>query len=104
MSTRVVRRAPLRERIAAKLDPQDFVLWLSEELNSKDWEDFNRSWSATIGLGLNLIFILARTNSIPSSSGDDVFSDGDGFRAAGWLAWIVRDRADLLLQRRLMLI
>jgi hypothetical protein len=89
MSTRIVRRAPLSERIQSYLNPGDFLLWASEELNSRDWEDFNRNWSTTVGVAFNLVFIFARANSGGSTSGDDVFEDYEGRSSSGWLAWLV---------------
>jgi hypothetical protein len=88
MSRRIVRRAPLSERIQAYLNPGDFLLWASEELNSRDWEDFNNRWSTTIGITLNLVFIFARANSGGHDDGDDVFEDYDR-SSTGWLAWFV---------------
>ena len=84
----LVRRQPLIERIKAKLNPWDFLIWLSEELN--DLEDLHKTWGTTIGLAANLVFMIARANSEPGRSrGDDVFGDFDQRRGSGWLAWIV---------------
>jgi hypothetical protein len=88
MSRRVVRRAPLSERIAAYLNPYDFLLWAAEEFNSNDWEDFQKSWGTPIGVGLNFVFLIARANSgNKPSRGDDVFGD-DYNRSSGWMIWI----------------
>ncbi len=35
---RLVRRRPLSERIQALLNPMDFYLWLSEEIQTFDWD------------------------------------------------------------------
>lgn len=82
------------ERIQAYLNPLDFLLWLSEEIDSNDWDEFQRSYSTSIGLGLNLVFLIARANSGRSTSGssglDDVFGD-DQQGGTGWLSWFVRD-------------
>jgi hypothetical protein len=86
---RLVRRAPLSQRIKAYLDPWDFLLWLSEELNSTEWEDFLKEWSIPLGVGINLIFIVARANSRADSLGDDVFGDLDSLQGTGWRPWIV---------------
>ena len=89
---RLVRRAPLVERIKAYLNPLDFLLWLSEEIDSNDWDEFQRSYSTPIGLGLNLVFLIARANTgkTTSSSGlDDVFG-GEDQGGTGWLSWFVR--------------
>ncbi|KAF2431002.1 hypothetical protein EJ08DRAFT_633096 [Tothia fuscella] len=90
MSRRVVRRAPLSERIAAYLHPLDWLLWAAEEFNSNDWEDFQKAWGIPIGAGLNLIFLITRANSGGKpSKGDDVFGDYDS-RGSGWLVWFCR--------------
>ncbi|KAI9839221.1 MAG: hypothetical protein M1819_003214 [Sarea resinae] len=87
---RLVRRRPLIERVKAYLNPLDFLLWLSEEIDSKDWEDFSRDYALPVGTALNLIFIVARANSGNSGSrkgSDDVFGD-EGGRGGGWLSWL----------------
>ena len=65
-------------------------MWVSEELNSNDWDDFSKNYSLSIGVALNIVFIVARANSNSSSSsrGDDVFGDY-GNTGTGWFAWIV---------------
>jgi len=90
---RLVRRAPLIDRVAAYLNPLDFLLWLSEELNSNDWDDFQRTWSIPTGITMNVAFMIARSNSRASTSttGDDVFGDSHIDRGSGWLSWLVRD-------------
>jgi len=86
---RLVRRRPLGERIQAYLNPLDFVLWLSEELDSGDWDQWQKYWATPIGLGLNFVFLVARANSGPSTQrGDDIFGEAEGY--TGWLAWLVR--------------
>jgi len=86
--TRLVRRAPLTERIKAYLNPYDFLLWASEELN--DWEDLDKKWSVPIGVLLNVVFMMARANSGGNQSrGDDVFADYYERRGSGWLTWLV---------------
>ena len=86
-----MRRRPLLERIQTYLDPGDFLLWLSEELNDDTHEDFLNSWAIPIGIVLNFLFILARGSSSPGDSrgSDDVFGDIDGKRGSGWFAWLV---------------
>lgn len=87
---RLVRRAPLVERIKASLNPLDFLLWLSEELDSSDWEEFQRSYSIPLGFALNFVFLIARANVSRSrrSGFDDVF--GEDSSGSGWLSWFVR--------------
>jgi len=90
MAPRLVRRRPLTERIRAYLNPLDFLLWLSEELDSSDWDQWQKDWANPVGVLLNLAFLVARANSGPStrSRGDDVFGEDAGY--TGWLAWFVR--------------
>ncbi|RAR00845.1 hypothetical protein DDE82_006939 [Stemphylium lycopersici] len=85
---RLVRRAPLSERIKAYTDPSDWLIWISEELNSSDWEDFASSYALYIGVGANLLFVLAQANSGASQASDDdgVFSEIEG---PGWVKWIL---------------
>lgn len=82
---RLVRRRPLLERVKAYLNPFDFLLWLSEEIETRDWDD--QRFANPLGAALNFIFMLARANSGPNrSSGDDVFGDSGG---SGWFSWFV---------------
>lgn len=73
--TRVVRRTPFWERVRSWLNFADVLLWLSEELNSQDWIEFDKRWSNTLGVGLNLLFVFLRINSTSTSNGDDIFDD-----------------------------
>ncbi|KAF2261267.1 hypothetical protein CC78DRAFT_522098 [Lojkania enalia] len=87
---RLVRKAPLSERIKAYLDPMDWLMWASEELNSNDWEEFANSYANGMGLGMNVLFMIAKANAGKSSSDqkDDVF--GDSKRSgSGWLKWFM---------------
>lgn len=81
----------MKDRVKAYLNPWDFLLWLSEELNGNDWDDFQRQWSIPIGLAMNIIFMVARANSksLSVSKGDDVFGDYHERRGSGWLVWFV---------------
>jgi len=89
MAPRLVRRKPLTERIRAYLNPLDFLLWLSEQLDSSDWDQWQKDWANPVGFLLNVVFLIARANSGPSTRrrGDDVFGEDVGNR--GWLAWFV---------------
>lgn len=91
MPSRLVRRRSLTERIQSFLNPWDFLLWLSEELEAGDWDQWQKDWAALIGVALNIVFLVARANSGPSlrSSGDDVFGDIEE-NYSGWLVWFVR--------------
>ncbi|KAF2727735.1 hypothetical protein EJ04DRAFT_581825 [Polyplosphaeria fusca] len=84
---RLVRKAPLAERIKAYMDPMDWLMWASEELNSNDWDEFAKNYANWLGFGLNLVFMVAKANAGKASSDkvDDVF--GDYQRSGGWLKW-----------------
>ena len=82
-----VRKQPLSERITAYLNPYDFLLWLSEELESNGCDQIEKEWALPIGVGLNLVFLIARANTqTRSSSYDDVFGDPVG---SSWGPWLV---------------
>lgn len=81
---RMVRRKPLVERLRALLNPMDFLLWLSEELETRDWD--STLVGTQLGLALNFALLLARANSGSSSSGDDIFRDES---SGGWLSFLV---------------
>lgn len=84
---RLVRRRPLMERITSALNPWDFFLWVSEEIETRDIG--SKALGTQLGIGLNSIFLLARANGVYSTgSADDVFGDAEG---AGWLAYLVRN-------------
>lgn len=87
--TRIVRRRPLTERIKAFLDPWDHILWLSEEIETRNFG--SKSLGTKLGLALNFAFILARVYGSSSSGGDsdDIFGDSDSTGSTGWLAYFV---------------
>ena len=93
---RLVRRQPLAERIQSFLNPWDFLLWVSESIEGFDWDQVEKDWGLSIGIILNLVFLIARANSGSSGSEaiDDVFGDNDGMP---WLSWFVSPTNDLLL-------
>lgn len=83
---RLVRRKPLAERLKAYLNPLDFLLYVSEEFETRDWD--TTSFATILGLSLNFALLLARANSGSGpASEDDVFGDPG---ASGWLGWFVR--------------
>ena len=88
---RLVRRAPLAERLKAYLDPHDFLLWLAEELNDDVYDEWLKDWATPIGVGLNILFILARGASKAGATrgSDDVFGDIEERKGSGWFTWIV---------------
>lgn len=84
---RLVRRAPLSERIKAYTDPSDWLIWISEELNGNDWDEFAQSYAVYIGFACNFLFVIAQANSRASSSdNDDIFSEATG---PGWISWFM---------------
>ena len=89
MAPRLVRRRPLLERIKSYLSPLDFLIWLSEELDSSDLDQWQKEWATPAGVVLNVMFLIARANSGSSTrrTGDDVFGEEIGY--TGWLAWLV---------------
>ncbi|KIW66887.1 hypothetical protein PV04_06176 [Phialophora macrospora] len=85
-----VRRQSLAERLKGQLNPYDFLLWLSEELEANGWDQLEKEWATPIGLTLNLIFIIARANTKQKSTGyDDVFGDIPGVAWTTWLATFI---------------
>ncbi|KAL7627569.1 hypothetical protein AAE478_001762 [Parahypoxylon ruwenzoriense] len=76
---RLVRRRPLMERVKASLNPMDFLLWLSEEIETRDWN--SKVVGTQLGLAMNFAFLLARANSGGSRVVDPVFDDGE---VSGW--------------------
>lgn len=87
----IVRRASLTERIKAYFNPWDWLLWISEELNDNEWEEFWKGWATPLGVVLNIVFMITRANSgwISRSRRDDVFGDYEARRGSGWLIWFV---------------
>jgi hypothetical protein len=87
MMPRLIRRKPLVERIKDYLNPGDFLLWLSEEIETRDWD--SKQFAAPLALGLHIAFLVSRANSGNSgrSGGDDVF--GDDYSGTGWFSYIV---------------
>jgi hypothetical protein len=88
MSRRLIRRKPLTERIKDWLHPGDFLLWLSEEIETRDWD--SKHVANPVALGLHVAILIARANSSGSGNrrNDDIF--GDDNSGSGWLSYIVR--------------
>ncbi|KAI3402155.1 hypothetical protein diail_84 [Diaporthe ilicicola] len=85
MPPRLVRRRPLMERITSALNPWDFFLWLSEEIETRELG--SKSLGTQLGLALNFVFIIARANGAYStSSGDDIFGESNS-DSPGWLSY-----------------
>lgn len=85
---RLVRRRPLRERITDWFNIQDWLLWISEEIETRDWD--SKAYANPLGFGLHFILLIARANSGDEGrgNGDDVF--GDVPSGSGWLSYLVR--------------
>lgn len=81
---RLVRRKPLLQRIYAHLNPMDALLWLSEEMETRDWD--SAQLGTQLGLGMNFVFLLARANHGSESANDDVFGEEQG---RSWTSLIV---------------
>ncbi len=86
MPPRKVRRQPLLQRISAAINPWDFLLWLSEEIETRELD--SSAIGAQVGMAANFLFLIARANLGPSSNSaeDDVFGDGSG---PSWLSYLV---------------
>ncbi|WEW59548.1 hypothetical protein PRK78_005022 [Emydomyces testavorans] len=92
---RLIRRQPFLERLKAYLNPLDFLLWLSEELDSSDWAQWEKEWAIPLGVGINVLFLIARANSRNRSKAyDDVFGEAGGM---SWLNWLVKMNYSLKL-------
>lgn len=98
---RLVRRAPLLERLKTYLDLNDWYLWLWEEWNDDAYGEWLKDWATPLGIVSNVVFILARGASSPSSGRgrDDVFGDSDGRSSSGWLVWLVGGFLSLRVSR-----
>lgn len=81
---RMVRRQPLSDKIKAWLNPFDFLLWLSEEIETRDWD--SKHVGTQLGLTANFLFLIARANSGRSSKSDDVFGETNG---SGWGSFFI---------------
>ena len=81
---RLVRRRPLSERIQTMLNPLDLYLWLSEEIQTFDWD--SKTFGTRFGLAANFIFFVARANLGGREDIDDVFSDNS---SNGWVTYLV---------------
>ncbi len=84
---RLVRRKPLGDRIKDYLNPGDFLLWLSEEFETRDWD--SKQSATPLALGLHFVLLVARANtgSASGSGRDEVF--GDENSGTSWLRYLV---------------
>jgi len=74
----------MKERLHAFMNPMDFYLWLSEEIQTLDWD--SKVFGTRFGLAANFIFLLARANSSRRQAVDDVFGDGP---TSSWVTVVV---------------
>lgn len=66
------------------LNPMDFYLWLSEEIQTLSWD--SKAFGTRFGLAANFVFLLARANAEKTRDVDDVFGDAP---ANGWVGLLV---------------
>ena len=66
------------------LNPMDFYLWLSEEIQTLSWD--SKAFGTRFGLAANFVFLLARANAGSTRDVDDVFGDAP---ASGWVSLLV---------------
>lgn len=84
----VVRKQPFFERLKSQYNIYDWLLWLSEEIESSGWDQLEKEWAFIIGGTLNFLFMIARANvNTRPKHYDDVFGES---RGDGWAATIVR--------------
>lgn len=90
---RLVRRDPLSKRLKEYLDPYDFLLWLSELLQDDTYDEWLNGWALFIGIGLNILFIVARWSSASRNgkSNDDAWE----FDSRSGGSWFVSPANDL---------
>jgi hypothetical protein len=70
------------------LNPMDFYLWLSEEIQTFNWD--SKTFGTRFGLVANFIFLVARANAGTAREAvDDVFGDAP---ANGWFTLMVSPR------------
>ncbi|EEA21053.1 hypothetical protein TMatcc_001063 [Talaromyces marneffei ATCC 18224] len=84
---RLVRRQPLSERLANFFNPWDFLLWISEEIESSDWAQLEKDWAQPLGFGLNFVFLIARANVATGTSRADYDIFGDDRSRLSVLSW-----------------
>ncbi|KAL5594353.1 hypothetical protein BROUX41_001288 [Berkeleyomyces rouxiae] len=82
-SRRIVRKKPLTERLSAFLNPMDFLLWLSEEMETREYDP--EALGLKLGLSFHFLFAIARSNSA-SEDTDDVFGDGGSSSSVAYLS------------------
>lgn len=74
------------ERLQNYFNPYDWLLWVSEELQTSDWAKVQGKPTWLIGICGNLLFMMALSNSKSKASvSDDVFGDYASRSGSGWL-------------------
>ncbi|KAI5838016.1 hypothetical protein DFP73DRAFT_520971 [Morchella snyderi] len=89
MAPRIVRQAPLSDRVLAALNPLDALLNLSTWLSSQDWDGLQTTLATPLGLTLNVLYLFTRAHSDSSSyrrGAEDVIRRGAG-STSGMGAW-----------------
>ncbi|PHH66815.1 hypothetical protein CDD81_5947 [Ophiocordyceps australis] len=83
---RLVRRRPLHKRILALLNPVDYLLLLSEDIEAREWD--SKQVGSQLGLLLNFVFLVGRANLKRSTiyRSDDIFGDSE---ETTWFAFIL---------------
>jgi len=73
------------------LNPMDFYLWLSEEIQTLNWD--SKTFGTRFGLIANFVFMVARANAGKTREAvDDVFGDAP---ANGWFTLLVISSSSL---------
>lgn len=92
MPPRLIRRQPFLQRVKAAVNPMDWLLWLSEEIETRDWSN-SKSVGTWMGLVMNFSFMVARACNANDDKVDDVFGDGDDLGCLGYflstLVWVL---------------
>jgi hypothetical protein len=55
---RLIRRKPFIERVKDYLNPGDFWLWLSEEIETREWD--SKKFAGPLAFGLHFAMLIAR--------------------------------------------
>ncbi len=80
-----MRRKATLDRIKDYLSLGDWLLWLSEEFETREWD--TKQYATPLAIGLHIIFLIAKANTGTSGNYDDVFGEEES--GSGWLGWIV---------------
>ncbi|RKF64007.1 Meiotically up-regulated gene 154 protein [Erysiphe neolycopersici] len=80
---RLIRRRPLLARIKDYLHPADWFLWLSEELETRDWD--SSEYGNSVAALLHFLTLISQANiSRSTESQEDVFNDNKF--SFGWIS------------------